>query len=667
MSGRDAYLELGYHQKSVKTPTNPKSEPTNAIEAPGEPLAENKFMALDSTPYTAVRPLSETPVEPPKTGDYVAGLLLIMFVLIAGLASGYFGRGWINPTTPSASDMTVLSSTNQSAEGSSALIFGSTDSDQVLAMEPLENGDAVMLVKSHFGPNASDTETRLMRMNAAASSNASSQLTELSPLEGTGLHLTRLGDGTLIALSAQDSEVIVSRVSTTGEKVWSLEFASNPLDRAEVAIVPDMNGFVFMAPSSDRAFSQIVSISAAGDIAWQKQFDRARGWQPAFITLDGSGQTYAVLGAASSDQAFGDQSIAIINSNGEMLRQKLLPLDADEVIAGATVRGDGGVTYLISGPSPRLLYLDATGQSVGTIDLPHMQYFSDAKLQTIANGDTLIASTYALMGDRVDLMLEQKTADGVLLGQSSHTLPAGAKLDDLIQIDDETYLAIGSARSERYRPTDLFLQRVTFTPADLQMASVASVDLNRAAPVAAQEESPAAITLESAEITTASAEASDALPIIASLTLAATDELPEATTSETLAETSEPIATETTTSEDSVEAIEVESALELTETEATDATEPTDSPETVLDVERGVEFVVDENAAALSRFFDESIVTQCRFTCLDPSTASTFPMTGHFLPALLADAADASTLHARVCESADLAPDFQTRPVCGIN
>ncbi len=663
MSGRDVYLELGYHQKPVNKPASTKAEPANAIAVADEPMPENKsFLALEGASYSAPRPLSEVPSETAETNDYMVGLLLILFVLLIGLAGGFFGRAWVSPAPQGASDLSILSTQVNTMDGSKAVVFGSADSDEVLAIEPLANGDAMMLVKTHYGPDAGDTETRLMRMNAAASSSADSQLTELGSLQGTGLHLTRLGDGSLITLSAHESEIIVSRISESGSTEWTLEFASNPLDRAEVAIAPDANGLVFMAPSADRAFSQVVSISSEGNIAWQKQFDRPRGWQQAFISLDKHGQTYAVLGAASADPIFGDQNIAIINANGEMLRQRLLTLEAEEAISGTSARPDGGVTYFVSGPAPRLIYMDITGQPVGTVDLPHMQYFSDVRLQTLENGDTLIASTYALMGDRVDLVLEQKTADGLLLGQSSQTLPVGAKLDDLMQIDDRTYLAVGSARSERYRPTDLFMQRVTFTPLDREMASLASARFNRSTLASTADTSPLDVTVEN---TAASIdpESSESLPIIASLTLAPTDEAPSE-----ISNAASETASEATEIEAAAEATSApEGSDDVAEVSSAEANSSEEGPETLLDVELGVEFVVDENAAALSRFFDESIVTQCRFTCLDTSTSSSFPMTGHFLPALLSNAADASALHARVCQSAELAPDFQTRPVCGIN
>ncbi|MEO1360667.1 MAG: hypothetical protein AAFU81_10015 [Pseudomonadota bacterium] len=663
MSGRDVYLELGYHQNPVSKPDNAQSAPASVLPKSDPAEASKKtFTTLNSTPYTATRPLAQTPAVTVKTSDYIVGLLLIAFVLVAGLASGYFGRTWINPPIQTASDLTIMSAPITATDSSSAFIFGSADSDQILAIEPLSNGDAMMLIKTHFGANAGETETRLVRISSAVSPGTDTQLTELGPIEGTGLHLARLGDGSMITMSTLESAIIVSRFSETGITEWRQEFASSTLDRTEVAIAPDMNGFVFIAPSLDRAFSQVVSISAAGDIAWQKQFDRAQGWQPAFISLDTSGRAYAVLGAAATEQEFGDQNIAIIDANGDMLRQKLLPLDANEAIAGATAQAEGGVTYLISGSEPWLLSLDPTGQTRGTIDLPHMQYFTDAELTTTDIGTTLIASTFSRQGDRIELVLEQQTNDGMVLGQSSVTLPTGAKLDDLMQMDEATVLAVGSARTERYRPTDLFLQRVPIAPTDAQMASLASTDTSSTTVAETLDSSPIDVTIDTATIV-AEAEDPISLPVVASLTVGSSDAV-EAGDTMTPAAEIEPLATQPDASQQPTEPASAESETELDTIAAIDFSTEL---ETVVDIETGVEFVVDDDAAAVSGFVDETSVTQCRFTCVDAASSEVFPMTGHFSAGSIESATDASSLHASVCESANLAPDFQTRPVCGIN
>ncbi|MCR9268694.1 MAG: hypothetical protein NXH72_01775 [Hyphomonadaceae bacterium] len=663
MSGRDAYLELGYHQKPVKTPeATPKNE---LVDQPMETDTPS-YLAIDPAQYSATPGYSDPAVQSERSGDYLAGLIVILVLLFAGALAGYFGRGWLSDGTSRAVTPTILSAQPNAATEMfgatgtpSAMVFGSTASDQVLAVDMTPGGDALLLVKSYVGPNATDTETRLFSTSAPSDSGVEAAPIELTSLQGEGLHLTRLDDGALIAFSIDGNELIVARLTDSGREVWRQSFAASAVDRSEVAYAKDTNGLVFMAPSSSRTLTQLVSISSDGNIAWERVFDRPDMWHNSFVSIDQTGLTYAVLGPASDDQTFGDQIIALVDTNGRLLRQRALALDASDMISGVAPRAAGGVSFFVSGDMPRLIQINESAQSAGTIDLPYMQYLSDAHIIPVGQGDMFIASTYAPMGDRIDLVLEKRTADGTSLGQLSWALPAGATMDDMVKLAENRYLIAGSVRSDRYMPTDVFVQEISFVPNDRTLAMAAE----SAQPVSLAEESASSnVQLAETENTT------ESLPLIASLTVAAPSlEVADAAVAPIEAPTDEQESSATETenviSEPVVPAADLATAVSETEEPLT---VETDGPN-VVQMESGVEFIVDENAAAISRFIDGSIVTQCRFTCLDPATSNSFPMTGHFLPALLSTAQDASALHTRVCESADLAPDVQTRPTCGFN
>lgn len=671
MAGRDAYLELGYHQPAA----NPNPEP---VQAPLD--ASNHMMAaMENSPQITLQsPQTHEPLES-SSGDYIAGLSVLLLVLLVGLAAGYFGRDLFANNSASISELSVLdpqpnATDTLASSGTSANVafIGSDASDQVLAIEPTGDGDALMMVKSYAGIVANGSETRVLRYNASDANGEGLGATELASLKGEGLHMARLGDGALMAVTLDKETLLVSRLNDNGRTVWTESFGTSALDRSEVAIAADAASLIVLAPSETRQMTQLVAIKSDGIVKWQNSFDRPRSWQTPFVSVDQNGQTYALLGTDAEGQAMGDQTVATVDADGRILRKRRVTLGSEDVVSGLAARPEGGVTLFVSGEFPRLVQFDSFGQRLTSTDLPYMQYLNDARLIEAENGDVLIASTYALMGNRVELMLEQRTTTGAAHGQSSFSMPEGATLDGLVQIGEGEYLISGSVRRERYLPTDVFVQRIAFTPgtpvlpADTSLANLTEDGM-----------ATSMATLDFAEVTenepALAATAEDApIPMIASLTVApveteAIEELPTITGTE--AEAVSPIVIEPDQSasviaEETDPIVQSEMEPELEEALIDDELF-VDQP--VIFLRGRSDDLQDVNSAAISRFIDQSIVTQCRFTCMDRASGSTFPMTGHFLPAVLGTAKDVDNVHTGVCRSADLAPALDTKPVCGIN
>jgi len=76
---------------------------------------------------------------------------------------------------------------------------------------------------------------------------------------------------------------------------------------------------------------------------------------------------------------------------------------------------------------------------------------------------------------------------------------------------------------------------------------------------------------------------------------------------------------------------------------------------------------LDLDAAATSRILESQPMTQCGFTCLDPNSGTSFPMTGYISPMSLVDPVEAQAVHARICSSAGLMPKQNTQASCGLN
>jgi hypothetical protein len=207
------------------------------------------------------------------------------------------------------------------------------------------------------------------------------------------------------------------------------------------------------------------------------------------------------------------------------------------------------------------------------------------------------------------------------------------------------------------------VQRIAFSPATHPIVLAESVAQNpsfAAAEPARLVEAQTANTF--APIEEASTE--EDLPIIASLSvspepIAESEAMISGVETAVLETVTEPFEPVEEVSSETVEAARPEDA------EATTNVPVLSEAETET-VEEASIIDIDLDAAAVSRFLGQAIVTQCRFTCLETSTGITFPATGHFLQSQLVGAGNVAAVHTQVCQAADLVPQLETAPNCGI-
>lgn len=460
MTRREAYLDMERY-----TPGNGAQDSApNANGGRGLTRSEEAAMAN----ARAAKASSQ------RSKDYLAGLFLILIVLLVGTILGYFGRDLVLKLSHSGPELQIFgtqpisdSDLPPAPESSNAVFLGSAASDQILAVEPSINKDALLLIKTHLGTTVDESISRLARFSESNRPDEGHTLTELTELKGNGLYMKRLPGGALIALSTRSNNLIVSRINDAGSVIWTNSYKSQIIDDAEVTMSVTSTGFVLMAPTEDRTLSRLVSIRSDGTREWERVFDRPKTLHRPFLAVDGLGQTFAILGPSIRDANGNDQNLIMLDSSGRVLRQRSLTLNMNDDLAGIVARDQGGVSFLVSGTDPRLIHLDSTGQGETMIDLPHMQYFTKAKLLPGDRGDIFIASAYELMSGRVDLQIEQRLPDGSPGERRSFILPTGASLDSVSRSNQSEFLISGSVLRERYSrerfmPGDLFIQRVPF-------------------------------------------------------------------------------------------------------------------------------------------------------------------------------------------------------------
>ncbi len=681
MSSRDTYSEPSYGYP----PKRPQFEKTVA-DAPQPQVAKT------------VEPIPVVEAQDMSTGfeDYFAGLALIMCVLAIGLMAGYFGRGFFSSPSQPKTVISVLGTkpvpavdTISASVDQDVVFLGSVASEQMVSLEILNDERALMLIKTYTGADQNSIQTRFLEYSASQKGEQGHALTKSKTIKGTGLDMVRIGDNALISAVVRNKTLVLSRIDDKGKNVWSKSYDTGAVDRTEISLARKADGIVVIAPADNRNLSRVLSITSDGTVQWDKLFDRARTWRSSLVSADELGNTFVVLGDHIDAQKPGDQNIVLIDDQGRVVRQLLLNLAGEETISGLVPRETGGVTFLIAGDAPRLEHITASGQRLASTSLPHLQFLNDAHLLPAQNGDLIVATTYSLIGNQVDLSLERRNPDGALLGQRTISLPVAATLDDIVEVKAGEFLIGGSIRRNRYMPTDLFVQRVGFTPssglalAELPTPQQADLASSSAAesPAAAIESVELAETPISDESIPASVPETQSTPMIASLAITqmpvsaeiVSENAIDTQIADTVVESQPLVEPAEETLDAQTEAMLSETAIvaeagrdsSLEETEASSIegaveTSATESEDAAFDIFT----TLDPNGVAASRFLDAPVFARCRFTCLDETSGSTFPMTGDFLPAVLASAADVAAAHARMCQSAKLVPSWETKPQC---
>lgn len=632
MAGRDAYLELGFHE--------PPRRQDNASSAQAPTIARKSFTSAQSIgqepPATII---DHGPPDRPGN-EYMVGLIFVAIVLLLGLIGGFFVRGMFDtkPSIDQSFDVLSVQSVSDidrlpSNASADIVFFGSRAADQMLAAQPVSDGnDMLLFAKSHTDGDSADASTRLLRYGASNQLDKGHSIEELNVFRGEGVDLIRLSNSALIATFVTEDGLSITRLNEAGRKLWSEDFATSLSGTDEITMAEAFDQVVIMAPHEESAHFRIVSIDANGQVRWETKLARPNPIQKALLTVDELGQSFAVVGTASNAPGDNDHSLAMIDSDGRVLRQILLPMAASETLLDVSPRSGGGAVAFITGEASRLVELDATGRSIGETALPFMQYLNDARLLPTDDNDVLIASTFALMGNRIDLVLENRGLDGFVLGQRTLSLPDGSSLDDIVRVGETEYIVTGSVRRDRYLPTDIFLQRISFNANFQPSDARAFADLTPeplAQPLEATIEEPVESSVEtivddSPEPTQPIEE--EVAPVVASV-------------AETEALTDAP--------EESIEIL----------TPAPEADEAT-AQEAVIQ---------DESDLISADTIEDGVATQCRFTCMDPATGGTFPMSGHFSSEYSSSGIRRTESHVRICRSAGLIPALDEQPECGVN
>ncbi|MCF6328873.1 MAG: hypothetical protein L3J02_03625, partial [Henriciella sp.] len=244
-----------------------------------------------------------------------------------------------------------------------------------------------------------------------------------------------------------------------GENEWSREMAIATDHQAGVKTVSVLKGTAIAGPSERADRISLTYLGADGELLWQRTFSAYAEHPDIWLEPNKDGSVFIATRAAT-DRGLQTYSIMKIDANGQDLWRTPMIVDKDTLLAGLAAYGDGGVYALSSGKVPVLTKFDTYGATAWSVDVPQAKFSSSTSLIAAPNGNAVVAVSYAIASQNLDVWLEERDMHGRVVGEAYVTLPENSSLDALTAATDGRYLLAGSVLPDRFDDADIFVKDV---------------------------------------------------------------------------------------------------------------------------------------------------------------------------------------------------------------
>lgn len=584
---------------------------------------------------------------PQLTSDTLLGTCMFLaMLLLVGFVAGYALRGnaYAGASDSSLSAMAVAAVPAAPGldivNGADASVssIGTPAPDELVALHRSANGDTTSLIRVHSVLDGDLDAFSLINLSSTG------ELTELMRREvtATGIaDMVRLDDGSSVVAIAEPDAISVIGLKPNGQTKWTRNIATAPANKAEVRAIALASGATVVTGPTDSADRiGVTYITEDGEIAWHRSFKADAGMPD--VTVQRAAENSVVLAMRSDVSATDERQYTFVRlgQDGQDIWLSAQSLGETSRLSGLSVGRDGSVFALVTGEATSLVKLDRAGQWAWNAAMPQAKFFQDISLTMTEAGNPIVAISYALANDRLDVWLEERDTTGALIGESSLTLPGSSSIDAFARTTAGNYLIAGSVLPERFADTDVFIKQVAFIPT---------------APIAPAATSVAVVPEPLAE------------------------EIPDTNAADTDKGADDPqMAASTDMSADVVE----QDAMMVADSDVAAAEAASELSPMVVTAETPEDLQFEEDSgAAISRFVSipaletpgysmgiaegTGVQAQCRFSCLDADNASSeFPMWRAIEAPPGAFSAGLPDIHELTCRAANGVRNPATTPDC---
>ncbi len=568
------------------------------------------------------------------------GFLLVL--LLVGFMAGFAIRGPAYASTAQTGQVSLAMTdiatpaSSETRNNRSKLIatIGSQAPDELLAFDASGANSLSALVRLHdTGAQGSD-KLSLLRINPDGSSH------EILRQDASDLRATAMAqypNGSFVTASLHPALLDIRRLGPDGRADWSYQLNTAPDHQAGVKLVALAAGTVIAGPGEQSGQVSVTYLNRDGVLVWQRSFAVDPSMPDIWLAAN---RDNSVLVATRNhdDPAQASHTLMRVGPEGQALWTAPVQFDARANLAGLVASGDGGAYVLATGSTTSLTRYNATGTPLWDIPVPQANLFNSIHLVATSHGNAVIAVSYALTDDRLDLWLEERGKFGELIGNSSLTIAGLSTVDAVTEASPGRYFLAGSIRPERYEDSDIFIRSFEFKPVLEPVLVMASAP------------APAPVLASSAVI-----DVPDSAPV----TVDDSD----------IEEAAAPPA-ETTVADAANPAIVEE--IDIAQSTPADRLNDTSSSAQITYADSF------DDGVAISRFFTANrppvdrntsevltVRAQCRFSCLERnSTTATFPMWRAIEAPQAAFDAGLPKAHTQTCKAARGVVNPNAQPDC---
>ena len=399
-----------------------------------------------------------------KTLLATCGFLLA--ILMVGFVAGYAMRGnaYAGNTTPalmSSAMVTVPAPQGMSSRvGRERLVasLGSQAPDELVSLNARADGMMTAFVRLHdTGLNKDD---RLSFVDIAPNGTVS----ELFRHDAAGidrLDISRLDDGRFVSAMQADRDISLTGLTATGEAEWTRSLSVAPGHLADISVVTTDRGTAFVGPAEQADRINALYLDMNGNLLWHRSFAADAARPDAILAANPDG---SVMLAYRTDAAGEGASHALkrIDENGQDVWTTPFEIDQSGRLSGLVSNGFGGAYLLTTGAYPSLTHVAPSGSVAWDVLLPEAKLFSDINLMSGSDGDAVVAISYDLGVERVDMWIEKRGRDGIVTGEASMSLPGLSTVDAISESGNGKFLVAGSLLPARFEDTDIYVKAFEF-------------------------------------------------------------------------------------------------------------------------------------------------------------------------------------------------------------
>ncbi len=559
----------------------------------------------------------------------LATIGFLLALVLVGFIGGYSLRGnayaAVNTSATSVMPLTDLTPPvgldDDSNRSKLIAVLGSNAPDELLAFNTANDGNMTALVRLHDTSEASADSVSLLTIDENGSVH---ELTRFDALEMRASDVTSLSDGRLVTATLRAGVVNIESLDREGGNRWGHGYDVPAEHLAEVKVVAFPAGTATVGPSKQLDQVRLTFLGLDGELIWQRSFVTNSDAPDFWLKTGANG---SVLLAVRSPDTSTTASHILMRIDGQGREIWSVPVDISTggALSGLVATSEGGAYLLTTGPVSSLTRYDAKGAPAWDVLMPQAQHFSDIHLLATAQDEAVIATSYALGNERLDIWIEQRNQYGQQIGEINFSLPGLSSIGAVSEASPGRYLLAGSIMPEQFEDSDVFIKSFEFEPV-LRPAERVVVSL---------------------------------VPEPAYERLARVEE-------EVLSRTPEIELAETDTSGSFTEAVEVTETTRNTPVVLA-VVEPAPALSDTADVTAISSFIANDGTVTNVSIEGEQVLTvQCRFSCLEAGNSTTaFPM-WRAITALKGDfSLGLSAQHELTCQAAGGRMNPVSKPDCG--